>query len=77
MTADAMDIHFISSLTPEDEDRLAPAVLDALKPMLSLMPIAYTVRIRTASNRVYQHTRTELGGEFQELSTPQDAEVSS
>ena len=26
-----MDIHFISSLTPDDEDRLAPALLDALK----------------------------------------------
>lgn len=55
-----MDIHFISSLTPDDEDRLAPALLEALKPMLGLMPIAYTVRIRTASNTVYQHTRTEL-----------------
>jgi hypothetical protein len=55
-----MDIHFISSLTPDDEDRLAPAVLEALKPMLALMPIAYTIRIRTASNSVYQHTRTEV-----------------
>lgn len=57
-----MDIHFISSLTPDDEDRLAPALLEALKPMLGLMPIAYTIRIRTASNTVYQHTRTELDG---------------
>lgn len=55
-----MDIHFISSLTPDDEDRLAPAVLEALKPMLALMPIAYTIRIRTASNTVFQHTRAEL-----------------
>ena len=55
-----MDIHFISSLTPDDEDRLAPAILEAIKPMLELLPIAYTIRIRTASNSVYQHTRTEL-----------------
>jgi hypothetical protein len=55
-----MDIHFISSLTPDDEDRLAPAILEAIKPMLELMPIAYTIRIRTASNTVFQHTRTEL-----------------
>lgn len=55
-----MDIHFISSLTPDDEDRLAPAVLEALKPMLALMPIAYTIRIRTASNAVFQHTRADL-----------------
>jgi hypothetical protein len=55
-----MDIHFISSLTPDDEDRLAPAILEAIKPMLELMPIAYTIRIRTANNTVHQHTRTEL-----------------
>ena len=55
-----MDIHFISSLTPDDEDRLAPAILEAIKPMLELMPIAYTIRIRTARNTVFQHTRTEL-----------------
>lgn len=54
-----MDIHFISSLNPDDEDRLAPAILAALRPMLELMPIAYTVRIRTSSNNVYQHTRAE------------------
>jgi hypothetical protein len=55
-----MDIHFISSLNPDDEDRLAPALLAALRPMLELLPIAYTVRIRTSSNNVYQHTRAEL-----------------
>ncbi len=55
-----MDIHFISSLTPDDEDRLAPAILEAIKPLLELMPIAYTVRIRTSGNTLYQHTRTEL-----------------
>ena len=57
-----MDIHFISSLNPDDEDRLAPALLAALRPMLELMPIAYTIRIRTSSNNVYQHTRAELEG---------------
>ena len=72
-----MDIHFISSLTPDDEDRLAPALLEALKPMLGLMPIAYTIRIRTASNTVYQHTRTELAEPIQEYPTPHDAELSS
>lgn len=55
-----MDIHFISSLNPDDEDRLAPAILAALRPMLELLPIAYTIRIRTSSNNVYQHTRAEL-----------------
>ena len=72
-----MDIHFISSLTPDDEDRLAPAVLEALKPMLGLMPIAYTIRIRTASNSVYQHTRTELAEPVDEESSALDIELSS
>ena len=72
-----MDIHFISSLTPDDEDRLAPAVLEALKPMLGLLPIAYTIRIRTASNTVYQHTRTELSESLEADVAPQDVELSS
>lgn len=55
-----MDIHFISSLNPDDEERLAPVILAALRPMLELMPIAYTVRIRTTNNNVYQHTKAEL-----------------
>jgi hypothetical protein len=72
-----MDIHFISSLTPDDEDRLAPALLEALKPMLGLMPIAYTIRIRTASNTVFQHTRTELDEVLDEVPTSLDIELSS
>jgi hypothetical protein len=55
-----MDIHFISSLTPDDEDRLAPVILETLKPMLSLLPIAYTIRIKTSRDTVFQHTRTEV-----------------
>lgn len=66
-----MDIHFISSLNPDDEDRLAPVILAALRPMLELMPIAYTVRIRTSSNNVYQHTRADLE-QRAPLATPAD-----
>ncbi len=62
-----MDIHFISSLNPDDEERLAPVVLAALRPILELMPIAYTVRIRTANNNVYQHTKAELASPQEEL----------
>lgn len=62
-----MDIHFISSLNPDDEERLAPVILAALRPMLELMPIAYTVRIRTTNNNVYQHTKAELASPQDEL----------
>lgn len=55
-----MDIHFVSTLTPEDEDQYAPAVLNAVKAMLDLMPIAYTLRIATANGRVFQHTKSDV-----------------
>jgi hypothetical protein len=56
-----MDIHFISTLTPDDEDEYAPAVLNAVKTLLDLMPIAYTIRIETANGRVFHHTKSEIG----------------
>mgnify|MGYP003509585688 CR=1 FL=1 len=50
-----MVIRFISSLTPEDEDRLAPGVLNALGLLLDHVPLAYNLRIETGSGRVFQH----------------------
>ncbi len=63
-----MNIRFVSSLTPDDEDRLAPAVIGAIAPLLDQLPIAYTVRIETAGGRVFQHAHT--GGDASE---PADA----
>lgn len=51
-----MDIRFISSLTPEDENTFAPALLKAVGAVLDQFPIAYTVRIETTGAQVYQHT---------------------
>jgi hypothetical protein len=51
-----VNIRFTSSLTPEDENRIAPVVLSALAGILDLLPIAYAIRIDTADARVYQHT---------------------
>jgi hypothetical protein len=50
-----MEIRFISSLTAEDEDLFAPAVLKAVSALLDLVPIAYTLRIETTGARVFQH----------------------
>ena len=52
-----MNIRFTSSLTSEDENLVAPAVLNALSSILDLMPIAYTLRIETTDAHVYQHSR--------------------
>ena len=51
-----VDIRFISSLTPEDEDAFASAILKGVMAMLDQFPIAYTLRIETTTSRVFQHT---------------------
>jgi hypothetical protein len=54
-----MNIRFVSSLTPEDENAIAPALLAAISNILDLLPIAYTIRIDTSDSNVYQHTGAE------------------
>ena len=51
-----MEIRFVSSLTAEDENLFAPALLKALGALLDQMPIAYTLRIETTGAQVFQHT---------------------
>ena len=55
-----MDIHFVSTLTPEDEDRYAPMVLAAVKAILEPMPITYAVRVVTTNGLAVQHTKADL-----------------
>jgi hypothetical protein len=49
-------IRFTSTLTPEDENAVAPVVLKLMASVLDLLPIAYMVRIDTSDARVYQHS---------------------
>jgi hypothetical protein len=51
-----MEIRFISSLTAEDENSFAPALLKAVGTLLDQLPIAYTMRIETTGAQVFQHT---------------------
>jgi hypothetical protein len=51
-----MDIRFISSLTAEDENAFAPALLKAVSAVLEQFPIAYTLRIETTGAQVFQQT---------------------
>jgi len=48
-----VDIRFVSSLTPDDENRLAPALLGALGGILDQLPIAYTLQIGTTAGRSF------------------------
>jgi hypothetical protein len=51
-----MQIRFISGLTAEEENELAPALLSAVTTLLDHFPLAYTLRIETSGNRVFQHS---------------------
>jgi len=51
-----MEIRFVSTLTPEDEETLATALLRAISSLLDETSLAYTVRIQTAGERVHQHS---------------------
>ena len=51
-----MEIRFVSSLTADDENFFAPALLKALSAILDQLPIAYTMRIETTGAQVFQHT---------------------
>jgi hypothetical protein len=61
-----MDIRFISSLTADDENAFAPALLKAVSTVLDQFPIAYTLRIETTGAQVFQHTHAA----FDEVLTP-------
>lgn len=65
-----MEIRFVSSLTIDDENRLAPALLQALAALLRTSPLAYTIRIETAGGEVFEHqqapTLQTVGGPLHE-----------
>jgi hypothetical protein len=62
-----MDIRFISTLTAEDEDTFAPALLQAIGSILDRLPIAYTVRIETTGAHTFRHTHPAFARAATEL----------
>lgn len=50
-----MEIHLVSSLTPDDEGRLAPQLLTAIAGVLDGLPVSYSVRIQTALGDAIHH----------------------
>jgi len=51
-----LNITFTTTLTSEDENRIAPALLKTLASILDLLPVAYRIRIDTTDARTYQVT---------------------
>jgi hypothetical protein len=52
-----VNIRFTSSLTDNDENTIAPALLKAVVSILDTLPLAYVIRIDTSDSQVYQHSR--------------------
>ena len=69
-----MDIRFVSTLTAEDENSFAPALLRAIGSLLDQLPITYTVRIETTGAQVFQHSHpacdSAYGGDAAPFDTP-------
>jgi hypothetical protein len=51
-----MQIHVVSTLTVEDEDRIANTIVKALVDLLNELPISFVLRMETSSSRVLQCT---------------------
>ena len=51
-----MEIIFVSSLDPAEEERLASVLLATVNAMLADTPLAYTLRIRTSSQKLFQQS---------------------
>ena len=58
---DLVHIEVTSTLTQEDENHLAPAVLKLLSGILEMLPVAYMVRIETTDQTVFQQVNPQVG----------------
>lgn len=68
-------IEVTSTLTQEDENRLAPAVLKLLAGILEMLPVASMVRIETSDEHVYQQVTPVVTGWESVQSAPQGEPV--
>jgi hypothetical protein len=73
-----MDIRVVSSLNPDDEVRLAPALMAALTNLLDQLPIRYTLRAETIAGKTFAHNHApvEVAVDAESKDFPADALVS-
>lgn len=55
-----MEIRFVSSLTPDEEEQLAQALLAIVGRVLDPSSVTYAVRIRTTARKVFDRTHPTL-----------------
>ena len=53
---DIVRIQFTSTMTSEDENKIAPVILSSLARLLELLPIAYSMQIQTTDGELYEHS---------------------
>ena len=57
-----MEIRFISTLTTEDEARVAITICKAAEQLLAPLSIAYTLRVRTTDGQLFSEQSPGLAG---------------
>lgn len=65
-----MHIRLVSSLTAADEDPVATRVIETLAELLAALPIAYSLRIETASGKVLQYSSPTIESELPQPFAP-------
>jgi hypothetical protein len=55
-----MEIRFVSSLSPDEEERLAQALLAIVGRVLDPSSVTYAVRIRTTGRKVFDRAHPTL-----------------
>ena len=73
LQATAVLIEVTSTLTQDDEQRIAPAILKAISAMLDLLPIAYMVRIETTDQHTLVHISPQISPWEPSSQGPSDA----
>lgn len=51
-----MKIDFVSSLPPDEEERIIAKFVGKLVELLDELPIAYSLRVKAASGEVFDHS---------------------
>jgi hypothetical protein len=64
-----VDIHFVSALSPEDEHRLAEAVVASAAALLDQWPIAYALRVETGLGQFERHGNGRRGEALLDVAT--------
>jgi len=68
-------IELASTLTREDENKLALAVLKTVSGMLDMLPIAYVLRVETADQALHQMSDGAAQTAGQELASRSEDEL--